>query len=776
MSALAVQPTKLFGRESELSVLRDLLLTADVRVLTITGPGGVGKTRLAAVLTNELADDFADGVVVVPLAVVADPRLVVPALARAFGLGEGEDEPLEALTRHLSDRRLLLALDNFEHLAEASPFLVGLVSACPGVKVLVTSRARLRITGEVEYVLAPLDATAAAALFVDRARAANPAVEVEGAGLLAVAEICAALDGLPLAIELAAARTKLLDPEAMKTRLGDRLELLTAGPRDLPARQQALRDTLDWSYDLLNVDERRLFVSLAVFAGGFTLESAETVCVTRLADISSLVDNSLVRRDGERFVMLETIREYAWQKLAESGDVDEARRVHADHYLAFAEAAEPELTGPEQASWLERLESERGNLSAALRYLLEDGRGEVALRLASALWAFWLAHGYLGEGRRWLEQAVAGGGDAAATVRAKALNGAGILAHYQGDYARAEALCAGSLALYRHAGDDRGAASALSGIALTARTRGDYETARSTFGEALEISERLGDRQAVARTLDRLGVAVWFAGDDKRARTLVEQSLAAFRQLEDVEGVGLSLLDLGLISLSQGDDARALPLLEQSLAICRELGDRRNIAKASYALGDAACDAGDFSAARGLYEESLNLSVELGDRWISAISLEGLAAVALATSEAEAAAQLLGAAEVLRDATGAMRSAYFQLRYERVLAETRARLGGDTFETASAAGRAQTPEQASSAFAEPISRASDRQDVLTAREVEVLRLVADGFTDSQVAERLVVSLRTVHAHLRSIYRKLGVTSRSQATRYALEHGLTDNTA
>ncbi len=476
--------------------------------------------------------------------------------------------------------------------------------------------------------------------------------------------------------------------------------------------------------------------------------------------------------------MLETIREYALQKLAASGEEDESRRAHAAHYLAFAEAAVPELTGPSQAAWLKRLESDHDNLRAALRCALDAGSGETALRLASALWAFWLARGYLGEGRRWLEEALATGGRASAPVRARALNGAGVLAHYQGDYAHAEELCTESLALYRRAGDERGVASALCGLALAARTRGDYASAQTTFEEALEIFRRVGDRQGVARTLGRLGLAVWFAGDYERFAVLVEMSLAAFRELEDIEGIGLCHLHLGMVALNQGDPARARALLEESLAICRGLGDRRTIAKAAYFLGDAASGRGDHAGARTLYEESLSMSIELGDRWISAISLEGLARMAVATGQPEAAARLLGAADALRDATGATRSAYFRALYESNLAETRAQLGNERFVTAREAGRALTPEQAPGVLRQPAAAASaaDRSDGLTAREVEVLGLVAEGLSDAQIAERLVVSLRTVHAHLRSIYRKLDVRSRSAATRYAVEHGVAGSPA
>ena len=772
MSTLAVQPTKVVGRGYDIAALRDLLAGDEVRLLTITGPGGVGKTRLALEVANAVAEEFVDGVVAVPLASVADPSLVVSTVARTLGLGESENDPAAALAHHLLERRLLLVIDNFEHVAEASTFLVDLVGECPELKVLVTSRARLHLSGETEYVLAPLAGDAATELFFDRARTADPGLELGDAGLLAVTEICIALDGLPLAIELAAARTKLLPPEAMSARLGERLELLTGGPRDLPARQRALRDTLDWSHALLDPGEQRLFAQLGVFVGGFTLESAEAICAAGLDDIASLVDNSLVRRDGERFGMLETIREYARRKLGDSGDEDEMRRAHAAHYLAFAEAAAPELTGPNQAAWLRRVESDHDNLRAALRYSLEEGSGETALRLASALWGFWLARGYLGEGRRWLEEALAVGGSAPLRVRAKALNGAGVLAHYQGDYDRAEALCTESLALYRRSRDKRGIASALSGLALDARKRGDYATAVSTFERALEIYSGLGDRQGVARTLGRLGLAVWFAGDHDRFQSLAEESLAEFRQLEDVEGIGLANLHLGAAALSQGDPERARLHLDECLAICISLGDRRTIAKAAYFLGDATSAMRNHGAARAHYEESLSLSVELGDRWVSAISLEGLARTATATGQPEAAARLLGAADAVRDATGATRSAYWQVLYDRLVPEIRARLRRDAFEEGLAEGRTLTPEQAPAVLGAPDEgSAAQRPDGLTSREVEVLRVVAEGLTDAEVAERLVVSLRTVHAHLRSVYRKLDIRSRSAATRYALEHRL-----
>jgi len=770
--------TTLVGREQDVARVVELLRDPHVRLLTISGPGGVGKTRFAHAVVAEVADDFADGVIFVPLDSLTDQALVIPTLARAVAGRGRQDEPLEGLKADLANQRSLLVLDTFEQVVDAAPSLVELLAGCPELKVAVTSRTRLRVTMEHEYSLGPLGEAAAIALFLERARAVRPDLELDRHDADAVADICARLDGLPLAIELAAARVKLLGPKAMRERLEHRLELLTAGPRDLPARQQTLRTTIDWSYRLLEESEQRLLRLLSVFVGGCTLSAVEAVCGANLDTLGSLVDKSLVMTDGERYAMLDTIREYAAGLLAEGGDEGKARKAHASHYLDLAVRAEPLLTGPDQRSWLDRLEVEHGNLRAALGFLLAREDAETALRLGVSLTGFWLERGYLSEGRRWLRDALETGADAPAVTRAKALNGAGLLAHYQGAYAQAEALCAESLTLHRGMGDQQGVASSLSTLALTARTKGDYASAEAMFAEALAIFRQLGDRQGIVRTLDRLGIAVWFEGDDGRARALLEESLTAFRELADTGGIGLSLVDLGFVALSQGDFASAQTLVAESLAVFKEVGDRRNTCKALYALGDLARARRDYRGAADCYEEGLSISVEVGDPWFSARCLEGMAALAVATGEPAWAARLFGAAEALREAIGAAIPEYFRRGLESAAAEARARLGEKAFEAELREGLRLSAEQVLTSARETAAATPSQAHLegLTGRELDVLRLVADGMTDAQVAERLVVSLRTVHAHLRSIYRKLDVHSRSAATRYALEHGLAGSPA
>ena len=763
--------TALIGREDSLAEATALLHRDDVRLLTITGPGGIGKTRLAGAVAAAAADHFADGVIVVPLQTVRDPSLVVGTIARSLGLFDFEGDLEQRLIAHLEGRQLLLVVDNFEQVVEAAPSLGAIAAASPSLKIVVTSRTRLRVGGEQELPLDPLGRDDAVSVFLERARAVRPDFQPDEAELAASAEICDHLDCLPLAIELAAARVKMLSPSGILTRLEHPLELLTSGSRDAPDRHRALRDTIGWSFDLLGDAEQTVFRRLAVFAGGCTLEAVETVCGGDIETIGALVDESLVRSDGERFAMLETIREYAIEVLDSSGEADDVRHAHAAYYLDWARAAGPGLAGPDQALWRARLETDHDNIRAAIRFSLDAGGAATALELCVILSRFWLERGYLSEGRAWLDEALAAGTETSPT-RARALTASGILSHYQADYDQAEKLCREALELSRSLGDPRGVAEAVTGLALVKRTRGDYGDAEALFQEALSVYEELGDEPGTARTLDRFGIALVLAGEHDRARALFDRSLELFRRLGDSTGVAFGLHGLSM-ARPEGAHLAALAQSDESLAILRGLGDRRNVAKVLVVTAEINADLGDAETAAAQLAESLTLFVEFGDRWFWGWSLETAAQLAATGGDAERAAHLFGAAEAIWAAIKAPLPARLRERHDRVVADLRGRLGDDRVEAAWDEGR-RAPLSATIELVQPASSragAADAPEGLTTREVEVLALVAEGLTDAEVAERLVVSIRTVHAHLRSIYRKLDVRTRSAATRYALQHDL-----
>ncbi len=767
--------TTLIGREQCVADAAALLCRDDVRLLTITGPGGVGKTRLVNATAARVADQFADGVVLVPLQAVRDPGHVMGTIARSLGLFDGEGDLEQRLVTHIEDRRLLLVLDNFEQVVDAAPSVAAVVAASASLKVAVTSRTRLRVDGEQELPLAPLARGHAVSLFRERARAVRPDYEADSADLETIAEICGRLDDLPLAIELAATRVKVLSPSAMLARLDHRLELLTSGSRDAPARHQALRDTIGWSVELLDDDERALFSRLSLFVGGCTLEAVEEVCGGDLDALGSLVDKSLVRADGERFGMLETIREYAGELLDVDAEADGIRRTHAEYYLRFVQAATTSPAASDQAAWRATLETDHDNIREALRFSLDTGDSETALQFCASLWRFWFERGYLSEGRLWLEESLASS-SAESQARARALSGNGILAHYQGDYDRAEKLCRDALELSRSLNDARCLAEAYTGIALVLRTRGDYPAAEVLFREALAAYEELGDERGVARALDRLAICLVVAGDLDGARSLFERSLELFRRLGDSHGVALGLYGLAA-TRPVGADVAARAHADESLDILRAVGDRRTYGKALWAAADINADLGDTENAAAQFEESLTLFVEFGDRWFGGIVLVSAAFLAATIGDAERAVRLLAAADAIRTALRVPVWAGFRERHDRELAEMRSALGDDRFSAAWEDGTlislGATVELVAPARTDA---ATDAAEDLTGRELEVLALVADGLTDAEVAERLVVSIRTVHAHLRSIYRKIDVRSRSAATRYALEHGLAGSPA
>ncbi|HLW03871.1 MAG TPA: LuxR C-terminal-related transcriptional regulator [Ktedonobacterales bacterium] len=848
-SMLPAQLTPLLGRDEAVASVCALLQRQEVRLLTLTGPGGIGKTRLALQSARELRATFADGVFFVPLALVSDPEQVMPAIAQALGLRETGDWPLlERLYIALREKRLLLLLDNFEQVTAAAPRLLELLAQCPQVKLLVTSRAVLHLRGEYEFAVAPLalpdperltdSATlaqsAAVALFVQRAQALKPDFQVTPANARAIVEICQRLDGLPLAIELAAARIKLLPPQALLTRLEDRLHVLTSAAQDAPARQQTLRDTLSWSYDLLDAEEQRLFRRLSVFVAGCTLEAAEAVMGTLgngersvLDGAASLIDQSLLQQREQpehepRLVMLETIREYGWECLRASGEAAALQQAHAAYYLALAEEAEPNLRVGGQEEWLERLEREHENLRAALRWLEEQGEREQALRLSGALWWFWWVRGHARAGRAFLERMLASGAEISVGVRAKALNAAGALASLQGQVAQAERLCQEALPLFRQLGDAQGVVNSLwilgyatveqgqfaqarafaeeaVSLARTAEypwglayaleilanvffNQGDYPHARALAEESLMISRAIGDTAGSGLRLRLLGMTRLFQGDPDAARPLFAESLARSHAVGDRRGSAYALIMGGYTAIVRGELADAAAQLGQGLALLQEVGDRRGMAWGLYGLGWVALSHGDAAQARLQWEETLTLLREVGQQWFIALTLEGLA---LASTQEQPlwSARLWGAAEHLRETIGGSIPALIQTFYEPFLALGRSLLGESMFAAAWAEGRtlaldavlgaegraplAQSPQPAKVASAaRPVFPAG-----LTAREVDVLKLIAQGLTDNQVAEQLVISPRTVSTHLTSIYNKLGVSSRAAATRFAVEHQL-----
>jgi predicted ATPase len=631
----------LVGRKRELVDLRRLLRVDRVRLVTITGPGGIGKTRFALEAAAEISSSFEDGTWFVDLSAVRDPALVELTIAGAIG-GAGE------LADHLKERELLLLLDNLEQITDAAPELGRLLDAAAGLTILATSREPLRLRAEVEYPLAPLAQAPAVELFRQRAQAINPGFEDEFERLN---ELCRRLERLPLAIELAAARVKSLSTDELLARLERRLPVLTGGARDAPARQRTLRATIEWSHQLLNDDERRLFARLAVFAGGWTLDAAERVADADLDTLHSLVDKSLVRAGDGRFGMLETIREYAQERLGESDESDGLGRRHAAYYLGLAERAEPELTGAEQQLWLERLATDYENLRAALEWFAKMG-DEQALQLASSLALFWFIRGFYRDGLYWLERMLQAGGNKPTAARAGALWGAGLLHTLVGDEQQAEALTTLSLDLARSLDDRSRAARSLVVLGLLAFFRNDMRQARTLFEEGAELARAADDRWCLADALGTLSSIYPLQAEIELAESAGEEGLAIARRSEDRQGIRMALFGLALTAERRGDLGRAKALAEEGLGVCRDIGDLWFVSYFLWILATTASATGDYTTARAHAEESLEIARDLDAPLLRVCALDALAAVSRAAGDVDAAgAELAEAEELARGGT-----------------------------------------------------------------------------------------------------------------------------
>jgi predicted ATPase/DNA-binding SARP family transcriptional activator/DNA-binding CsgD family transcriptional regulator/Flp pilus assembly protein TadD len=794
--------TSFVGRGLEIVELKRTL--SMTRLLTLTGAGGSGKTRLALEVARDLVGSYANGVWLVELAPLSEPGLVAQEVARALGAQEQPGRPLlESLLDTLDDKEMLLLLDNCEHLIDAVANLtITFLDSCPRLRVLATSRERLGVTGELTWLVPPLSVPGAgdtltveelegyesARLFADRASKGHPGFELTPENARAVSQVCTRLEGIPLAIELAAARVGILSAGQIFERLDHSLKLLTGGGRTENHRHRTLRATLDWGYELLDEPEQALFGRVSAFAGGFTLEAAESVGARGeeieeedvLELLTMLVDKSLVVAEeswerGARYRLLEPVRQYAREQLDVSGEAEAIGSRHAEFFLALAEEAEPELKGPQQVEWLDRLETEHDNLRAALSWSL--GRGaDLGPRMAVALCLFWYTRGYLSEGRTYLE-AVARSDVVATRERARALDGLGWIAEPQGDYGRARTAYEESLVLYRRSGDKTGVANVLGDLGSLALDRGDYEQATSLLQESLTLHRELGSREDLIGVLDGLGVLASAKGEQEQSISFFSEALALSRGTGNVRRTAVSLGNLGFTMLAHGDPGQAKALLDESLALFREIGDSSNIAVSLMNSALATLSKGDHGRVQALCEESLKLLQKAQDTQHIADCLGIMASAAGARGSAKRAARLWGAAEALREEVGVPLQPEDRMVLDPYLATARSSLGEIAWRTTLVEGRAMTSEQAIEYALDAgesllpslaTHRTSENTTVLTPREEEVAVLVSRGLTNRQIASELSISEHTVATHIAKILKRLGLSSRSRLSAWVAE--------
>jgi predicted ATPase/class 3 adenylate cyclase len=717
---LPVQLTSFIGRSKEKDEIK--LLLSKERLLTLTGPSGSGKTRLALQVASEMIEHFKDGVFFVALAPITEPGLVPSIIAQSLGIIESSSRSIiDGLTNHLQNKSLLLLLDNFEQVISAAPLVAELLAVCSGLKILITSREGLRVGGESEYLVPPLalpnlkqlpsleslSQYAGVELFIQRAKAVKPGFRITNDTAQAVAEICYRLDGLPLAIELAAARIKLLPPHAMLTRLEHRLEFLTGGGRDLPARQKTLRNAIAWSYDLLDENEQKLFRRLSVFVGGCTVDAVEAVAEDDRSDgsvfdrLESLLDKSLLQEvEGTnselRITMLETLREFGLEQLEASGEGDTLRRHHADFFLSIAEQTEAKLERAGQVEWINRMEQEHDNLRAALAWSkTAPGNAETCVRLAGALGLFWEARGYYSEGRELLAAVLLTEPARERTAaRARILARAAELAYRQSDYSATMSFAEESLAIFREVGDRQGMASGLIKLGNTATEMGDYAAASGFLEESLKIWRMLEDKHGTARALISSGWVALRSGNYALAKTRLMDAIVLSRELGDTRNIAFELSGLGEVALRQQDYARATQLVEESLVLRKQLGNKWGVGVSLGILGWVAMREEKWERAIAQLGESLEARREIGDQSGCAWCLERLAAVAMAQGQAEKAARLFGAGAALRASIKSVIDPADQPAYDSKILSLRKELGKARFSALWDEGRGMGLEQA----------------------------------------------------------------------------------